>query len=170
MTTQATIRLLTPDDTDAFVRIRREALESEPLAFAASLEDDRGLDADFVRQSLVETNNSAVFGAFSPELVGVVGLYRDGHDKAAHKVHIWGMFVRLAFRKFGIGNALFSTAIRHARGMSRVSQIHLGVSETAEAARHLYERHGFKIWGTEPRALNYQGQFVAEHHMVLMLE
>ncbi|MGE0825618.1 MAG: N-acetyltransferase family protein [Candidatus Binatia bacterium] len=164
------IRLLTPDDTDALVRLRREALESEPLAFSASLEDDRGLDADFVRQSLAETRDSAVFGAFSPGLVGMVGVYRDPQRKAAHKAHIWGMFVQPAFRQSGIGDDLFSAAIRHVRGMPRVSQVHLGVSETAEPARRLYERHGFKVWGTEPCALSYREHLVAEHHMVLMLE
>lgn len=164
------IRQLTPDDTDAYVRLRREALEREPLAFSASIEDDRGLDSAFVRQMLTDTEGGAVFGAFTPELIGIVGIYRDPHRKAAHKAQIWGMYVQPAFRQSGIGNSLISTAIRHAREMPEITQIHLCVSETAGAARRLYERHGFKIWGTEPRALCYDGRLVAEHHLCLMLE
>jgi len=167
---QLEIRLLTRDDTEAFVRLRREALECEPFAFAASIEDDRGLDSAFVRQLLAETDGRVVFGAFTPELVGIVGIYQDAHRKAAHKAHIWGMFVQPEFRQSGIGGSLLSAAIRHASGMPGVSQIHLGVSETAETARRLYERHGFRIWGTEPRALSYKGRLVAEHHLVLILD
>jgi ribosomal protein S18 acetylase RimI-like enzyme len=167
---QLEIRLLTQEDTQAFVELRREALECEPLAFAASIEDDRGLDPAFVRQLLDDTDERAIFGAFTPELVGIVGIYRDPHRKAAHKAHIWGMFVRPEFRQSGIGGSLLSAAIRHIRGMVEVSQIHLSVSETAETALRLYEKHGFKIWGTEPRALGTKGRFVAEHHLVLTLE
>ena len=167
---QLEIRLLTPDDTEAFVRLRREALEREPFAFAASTEDDRGLDSTFVRQSLADTDGGGVFGAFTSELVGIVGIYRDRHRKAAHKAHIWGMFVQPEYRRSGVGGSLLSAAIRHARGMPEVSQIHLCVSETATTAQRLYERHGFRIWGTEPRALSYQGRLVAEHHLLLTLE
>lgn len=40
---------------------------------------------------------------------------------------------------------------------------------SAPAALRLYERAGFKIWGTEPEALSYDGLKVAEHHMALHL-
>ena len=167
---QLEIRILTPDDSEAFMRLRREALESEPFAFAASIEDDRGLDVTFVRQSLADTDWRVVIGAFTPDLIGMVGIYRDQHRKASHKAHVWGMFVQPESRRSGVGGSLLSAAIRHARGMFEVSQIHLSVSETAETARRLYERHGFRSWGTEPRAISYEGRLVAEHRLVLILE
>ena len=36
-------------------------------------------------------------------------------------------------------------------------------------SRHLYETAGFRVWGTEPRALQSNGRFLTEHHMALAL-
>jgi hypothetical protein len=30
----------------------------------------------------------------------------------------------------------------------------------------LYRRSGFREWGKEPRAIQWEGRFVAEHHLV----
>jgi len=164
------VRALEPGDTDAFLRIRREALETDPAAFESSVGDDRGLDPAFVREMLGAKDGRAVIGAFDPGLVGIVGVYRDSHLKAAHKAHVWGMFVRLGARGRGVGGALLSAAIRHAREMRGVRQVHLSVSERAAAALRLYERAGFVVWGTEPRALLHGGALIGEHHMVLALD
>ena len=163
------IRALRADDAEAYVRLRREALELEPLAFAASLEDDRALDSDFVRRALAESLESVTFGAFRDGLIGAVGISRDRRHKAAHKTHVWGMYVRPDDRRSGLGESLLLAALDHARKLPGVLQVHLSVSEGADAARRLYLKHGFRSWGTEPRALSHGGQFVAEHHLVLLL-
>lgn len=71
------VRALEPDDAPAVIALRREALSSSPLAFGASLEDDRGLSLEFMRASLGNAASSAVLGAFDGEaLVGMVGILR----------------------------------------------------------------------------------------------
>jgi RimJ/RimL family protein N-acetyltransferase len=51
-----------------------------------------------------------------------------------------------------------------------VSTVRLSVSGSASAARHLYEKLGFKSWGEEPDAMRIDGRPVSEHHMGLSLE
>ena len=88
------VRRLGPDDARALVALRREALESEPLAFAASVEDDRGLSLDFVRTALADDRGQAVFGHFhGADLAGMVGVIRDSKVKRRHTAMIWGMYV-----------------------------------------------------------------------------
>ena len=63
------------------------------------------------------------------------------------------MFVLPGFRRQGVGMLLLDAAIRYARSLDGAASVHLSVSESAAAARHLYERAGFETWGVEPDAV-----------------
>jgi RimJ/RimL family protein N-acetyltransferase len=150
--------------------LRREALSSEPLAFAASLDDDRTLSPDLLRVSLDDAGSFAIIGAFDGDtLVGMAGVMRMEKTKARHRAMIWGMFVGRAARGRGVGAAIVRAAVEHARAWPGIVQVHLSVTETSKEAAHLYRSLGFREWGVEPRAIHWNGRFVAEHHMVLEL-
>jgi len=159
-------RQLIPDDAQACVEIRREALERDPFAFLSSPDDDRALSLAFVREGLANSSQ-ATFGAFAPQLVGVAGVSRDVKIKAAHKAHLWGLYVTPAFRGRGIGRSLMTGALGFARQLPGVAEIHLSVAGNGKAAIRLYETLGFVAWGTEPRGICVGGEFVALHHMIL---
>jgi GNAT superfamily N-acetyltransferase len=164
------IRTLRPEDSQALVSLRREALDDEPLAFGASPADDRGLSLDLVRGSLADEDDHAVFGAFSgTDLVGMVGLHRAHGAKRRHKAVIWGMYVAPRARAKGAGRRLLDAAVAQARAWRGIEQVHLSVTDPAVAARRLYESAGFRPWGREPRALQWEGRFVDEQHLVLAL-
>ena len=46
----------------------------------------------------------------------------------------------------------------------------LKVSAATPGAQRLYERAGFRVWGTEPAGARYDGQTVADFHMAFCLE
>jgi len=163
------VRQLVPGDTETFIRLRREALDREPSAFLASPDDDRALDPAFVREAFSSTSE-ATFGAFAPELVGIVGMGREPHRKAAHKAYVWGLYVKPTQRRNGIGRSLMVAALRFARELRGVTHVHLGVAENNVSAIGLYERLGFVSWGIEPDALRVGGELIAEHHLVLELD
>lgn len=164
------IRYLQEEDVEAFVVLRHEALLDTPLAFAASPEDDVASSPEAVREHLRRAPSSVILGAFRPHLVGVVGINRDRQVKAAHKAHVWGAYVIPSHRRQGIGAELLAAALRHARTLPGVSWVHLSVSASTPTAQRLYERAGFKVWGTEPEGLCHDGRTVAEHHMALRLD
>ena len=171
MSVEAGVRRLRPEDAPSFVALRREALESEPLAFGSSVDDDRRLSVEFVCRWLADDPEHAVFGAFeSARLEGVVGIYRESRAKQRHKATIWGVYVTPPARRKGIASALLAAAIGHASAWPGVRQLHLSVAEVAETARRRYEAAGFRIWGREPRALQWQGKFVDDFHLVLDLD
>lgn len=140
------------------------------MAFGASVDDDRGLSLEFVRASLADSREQAVFGCFEGEnLRGMAGVIRSSRLKQRHKASLWGMYVSPQARGKGAGRALLEAAIDQARAWPGVQQLHLGVTDAAVAARKLYEAAGFRIWGREPRALQWAGLFVDELHLVLDL-
>ena len=163
------IRALEPHDAEVYVALRREALAESPLAFAASPADDFAGQAARVRESLARAPDWVLFGAFAPELVGTVGLFRDRHLKAAQRMHLWGMYVTPAQRRRGLAAALLAAALDHARQLEGVSWVRLSVTSAAVEARRLYERAGFELWGTEPDALRHAGESLTEHHLALHL-
>ena len=164
------IRLLTESDLPAYIALRRRSLVDAPLAFTAAPEDDFAADADTLRGYLQRGPDWVIFGAFDRELAGFVGLFRERHVKTAHRVHVWGMYVAPEYRRHGFGSALLRAAIDHARALPGVDWVHLSVSDGAPAARPMYEKLGFRLWGVEPDALRHDGRSVAENHMALRLK
>src|SRR5687768_10258854 len=109
------IRALTEEDLEAYVALRREALLDTPLAFAASPEDAFAASESELAKQMKKAPDWVIFGAFDETLVGTAGLIRDRHLKAAHKMHLWGMYVTPAARRKGVAAELLQAAIDHAR-------------------------------------------------------
>lgn len=163
------IRTLTGKDADAYAALRHEMLVEAPLAFASSPEDAAAQTLEQTRETLGRGPESVVFGAFEPELVGAVGIYRDPHVKASHKAYVWGMYVRPAHRARGIAAGLLEAALAHATKLRGIDQVQLGVSSAAPEARRLYQRAGFEQWGAEPDALRHRGDSIVEYHLTRRL-
>jgi GNAT superfamily N-acetyltransferase len=162
------IRLLTETDVASFLTIRKTALLESPGAFLASPEDDFAASEAAVCE-LLQRPDSVLFGAYSPDLSGTLGLYRDRTRKAAHKAHLWGMFVLPAQRQHGLATHLLQAAIEHARTLPGVASLHLCTGEATPRARHLYEKVGFKTWGIEPDAIRVGADSYSDYHMILTL-
>jgi ribosomal protein S18 acetylase RimI-like enzyme len=150
-------------------RLRRCALLDAPLAFLASPEDDVADSEAAVREMLSGGSDSVVFGAHAEGLIGMLGFYRLAQKKAAHKCNLWGLYVAPQWRRQGVAARLLEAAIRHAQTLPGLVSVHLSVSESAGAARSLYEKLGFETWGLEPDALRVESSSAAEHHMRLLL-
>lgn len=101
------VRKLTPADVAALIALRREAPHREPLAFAASPDDDdRGLSITFMRTALALEEEQAVFGCEERDtLVGMIGLIRPAERKQRHKTRLWGFYVQAPHRRRGAGRA-----------------------------------------------------------------
>lgn len=160
------LRVLEPADAPAFHRLRLEGLRHHPEAFGAAYEEEAALRPAEIERRLGE---GTVFGAFGGgELVGVAGLLVPGAAKKRHKGVLFGVYVRADARGDGLGTALVSSVIAHAR--SRVEQLHTTVVTDNAPARRVYEKLGFRPYGLEPRALKVADRYYDQELLVLVLE
>lgn len=156
-------RLFTNEDWQAWKTIRLEALQNAPEAFGSSYYEEANLSDEDFKSSLYK---SSIFGAFiGPELVGCAGFFVQDQIKMRHRGVLYSMYVRPEHRGKGVLNRLVETVIGHAK--SRVMQLHVTCVTTNQTALQLYEKHGFTIYGTEPRSLKIGDEFYDEHLMVL---
>ena len=157
------IRLLKKEDYENWKQLRLEALQNYPESFGSSYEEEINTpikDSMFIDQD--------IFAAFiGSKLVAMVGFSIFKMKKMSHRGVLFGMYAKLEYRGKNIADKLMLAVIDHAK--TKVTQLHLTCITKNSSAIKLYEKHGFKIYGTEPRALKIGVEYFDEHLMVLDL-
>ena len=156
------VRRVSPEEWQVWQVLRLEGLLSDPQAFGASYVEEKPYTEQQVRERL---ENNAVFGAWvEGSIVGTAGFLRAAGAKVQHRGVLFGMYVNQAYRGHGFSKALLVEVVDYAQKL--VSQLHCTVVTHNAVAIKLYETHGFRIYGTEPRSLQIEGRFYDEHLMV----
>jgi ribosomal protein S18 acetylase RimI-like enzyme len=164
------VRFLTPDDAAEWLRLRVEALERNPQAFSASLDEYRSLHPEDVKKRLWSDADGFVVGGFQDShLVGVAGFYREKGPKSRHKGRVWGVYVTPEARSAGVGRRVMQALLRRINSIEGLDQVLLSVAATQMPAIRLYRSLGFESFATEPRALRIGEHYIDEQHMVLRL-
>ena len=100
------------------------------------------------------------------DIVGLAGLSVDPRAKRRHKGFVFTVYVAPAHRRQGLAERLLRALIDEAG--EGLAAIMLTVNAESDAARRLYEKLGFRRYGTEPRALFVDGRYYDEDLMVLL--
>ncbi len=149
------IRRLVPADAALYRDLRLEGLRLSPEAFGSIYEIENAKPLAWFAERL---GDAAVFGGFDGrELQGIVGFYIKRGAKETHKGVLWGMYVRAAARKTGLGRRLAQAIIDHAG--DRVEILELRVVVGNEPARRLYASLGFVEYGLEKNSLKQDGRY-----------
>jgi GNAT superfamily N-acetyltransferase len=164
------VRALTAQDSVAFKTLRLEAISDSPSAVWPTWQEESARTEAETGARITQNATQVVFGAFSGEtLAGIAGLRREALVQVGHKATLWGVFVDRRHRQQGIARKLFSCVKSHALETG-VLQIHLCVNAGNMSAKSLYGSLGFVTFGVEPRAMQVDGKFYDEEHMVLRLD
>ena len=157
------IRILTADDAAAYQALRLRGLRESPEAFGSTYGGEVDTPPEQIAERLSHgaAGENVMFGAFDGDggaLVGLAGLGRGTSLKTRHRAGVRGMYVAPEARGRGVGRALVSALIAHARTLDRVERLTLGVESGNEAARALYHAFGFVTYGVEPEAYKLDGR------------
>lgn len=171
-TADVRIRRSTRADGPRLRDLRLEALRGNPLAFTADLGESENRTADYwddlAERGAGSGKEVIVVAESGGELVGMTGVYTPSQPKLAHAGSIWGVYVREHSRGRGIGEAMIHAAIDWARAKPLLT-LRLSVVATNHSAKRCYERCGFTVYGVEPMAVQWEGQFYDEFLMACRL-
>jgi RimJ/RimL family protein N-acetyltransferase len=120
-----------------------------------------------------DRNDSFTIGAYVKKtLAGVASFARDGEDKEKlrHKGLLSTMYVSNVFRGHGIAKKLLGEIIKRVKAVSDIEQINLVVMSDNVIAKRLYEKFGFKKFGSEHNSIKWNGKYYSEDLMVLRLK
>lgn len=173
--TAITYRPFTLDLLDHVWQLRLRALRDHPDAFGEPYESAAAQTPAQIYDRAITMwigGDNRVFIALTWDLVpiGMLGIRRETRPREQHRMGVWGVYVAPEYRGLGVAAKLMELALNHARSLTSVLQVHLTVVSANQRARAAYERHGFQLWGTMPRA-EILGDTVLDYdHMVLMLD
>ncbi|MEI2297651.1 GNAT family N-acetyltransferase [Ensifer sp. MJa1] len=141
------IKHLDQDDVDIFRRIRLEALNRAPEAFASTAADWEQLSTEEWQARL--TTNTVFAALQDGEPVGIMGLMRERASRLAHRATIIMVYVREEARGSGAARNLLTHLTDHARA-SGIRLLELVVRADNPAATRFYTREGFREIGRVP--------------------
>jgi ribosomal protein S18 acetylase RimI-like enzyme len=131
------IRKLPPERWKDFCNLRLEALQSDPLAFASSYEEEKLLKPEEWKKRVDNT----LFALSNDTPVGMIVYIFNDKIKVIHIANIYGVYVKKEYRGQGIGKRLVEGALRIIQQNANVTKIHLTVTTEQTAAIALYKKN-----------------------------
>ena len=168
MTNGITIRHAISADVISYRELRLEALRNHPTAFGADYEENLHKPLSYWEERLNENAEAqAKFVAEqSGQLIGMAGIFRSMSKKSYHSADLVGVYVKPEWRGKNISEMLIRACLNWA-AEKNITIVKLGAVTDNLPAIRVYERCGFKIYGTEPQALQHEGIYYDEHLMAI---
>ena len=135
--------------------IRLEALRSEPVAFGSSYEEEaareKGVWEDRIRNIFFALRND--------DPIGLIGYTCREREKQKHIAEIFSLFVRMDYRRTGIGEKLLKQALSSIRENEAITKVSLCVNSPQICAVNLYKKYGFEVVGKLKNEIKVNDKF-----------
>jgi RimJ/RimL family protein N-acetyltransferase len=166
------LKKLKPEEWAEYKKIRLEALEKEPTAFAMTFEEEVVRGDDIWSTKLDPSDdllNYKIFACDGDEVVGMAGIFQNEKTKLKHISNIFGVYLRDSYRGRGIGKAMLDILIKEAKKAPGVTKISLTVNTAQTPAVRSYEKAGFKNVGKVEKEMKVGNTYYDEYIMEMLL-
>ncbi|MBS0605246.1 MAG: GNAT family N-acetyltransferase [Verrucomicrobia bacterium] len=106
---------------------------------------------------------AAITALWNGEPCGMANLYIQPYKKLSHTC-LLSIIVKEDMRGKGIGRQLLEQLMKHAKEKFKIEILHLEVYE-GNPAKRLYERLGFKEFGSQSRFIKEEGKYIGKVFM-----
>ncbi len=171
MSDEIIIRHATLSDVDSFRELRLEALQNHPTAFGADYAENILKPQAYWQERLTINNEEQAlfFAEKGGQLIGMTGIFRSLAKKSLHSAGIWGVYVRPQWRGHNVSEILIKSCLKWAKDQG-IAIVKLAVVTTNQPAIRCYEHCGFTAYGTESKAIRYEGIYYDEYLMSIDIE
>ena len=144
---EVSVVALGPQDWRDLQAIRLEALRSEPAAYSSTYEETLSWSDEDWRRRLANDRRMHLLARARSRPIGIIGGYLGSDEGDDSVAVVFGMYVTREHRGRGIGRLLLTSLIDRLSAFPHITTIRLGVTETQEPARRLYESADFRVVG-----------------------
>lgn len=155
-----TIRVVQPDEAQAFVAFLQQLFEESNLFFSRDQADMTVAQAhDFLE---TENRKGRMFGAYvDGDLIANLDIARAQQPRRNH-IATLSMGVLKEFQRHGVGRALVEEALTWAESRGNIDKVALYLRSHNKPAWHLYEKLGFQEEGRKVKEWRVDGEYVDE--------
>jgi ribosomal protein S18 acetylase RimI-like enzyme len=132
-----------------------------------SLSDEAKWFADLYA-SILDGDCVAFVAVVDGSVVGLCEVRRRGRKAELSHIGVLGISVRKGYRRMGIGEALIRRTLEERKAKFEV--VTLEVFSNNTAAKRLYEKVGFKLYGRLPKAIKRGDEYVDGELMYITLK
>ena len=152
-------------DAEQYRELRLNALQDSPTAFSGDYFVNLNQPMSFWENRLrVDDYGTIFFAEHAKQLIGMTVIRQRESPKTKHSADILSVYVRPEWRGLHIAESILDACTEWAKAHTVVI-LKLGVMAANTSAIRLYERCGFKIYGTEPWDIFYDGKYYDLHLM-----
>ncbi|ANK39068.1 N-acetyltransferase [Staphylococcus equorum] len=150
-------RYLSEADVSQYRLLRLSSLQTDPNGFASTYDREIEFSIEKFKVRLENSATHFTVGAFDEAtLVCIATFYSETLEKIKHKGNLVSVYCHPRYRRQGIAEQLIQQIVDYVVEQNTIKTINLCVLSENKRAISLYEKLGFKRYGTEPKAL-YDG-------------
>jgi len=169
------LRLLTPTDTQAYLKLRLLGLQTDPKTFLSTFEREKDWPSTFFTNKIIYATKPPIFGVYGKfsedQLIATAQLAAEYHPKNQHIANIYDVYVQPTQRRNSVGSQILKHLISKAKTHLALEQLHLRVNSDNIPAISLYKKLGFTRIATRKNAVKEaDGTYQDEHFFCLSIK
>jgi RimJ/RimL family protein N-acetyltransferase len=169
-TPKAEIVQLTSDNWQLLKDMRLKALQTDPLAFGRTYEEESQLSDEDWKDKLTDPDSEWFFSKKDGKYIAMAGVIFAKRKIIQHRAEINGVFVEPAYRRQGIGEDLVRCILAKLKANSKTAKVELNVRAPQESAIKMYEKLGFRTIGVHKKNAKIDGIYYDMISMELIFE
>lgn len=164
------IGIISPDKWQEYKNLRLNALQSDPIAFGSSYEEEKQIPDKHWQERLEAYLRKDLYTMFFAQingtLIGMMGVEFGKQIKTKHIANIFGVYVKEEYRSRDVGTKLLEATLKELATRPEIVKVKTDVNTQQPTAISMFKHYNFHIVGILDKELKigsvYYNLFILE--------